>query len=473
MIMSAGILPYGAIIVLLALAGVGFAGNWALRANRVNGSVDYFLGGRKVGWWALSGSFFATALWTVWCTGVEMGFRTDVWLWAGLGFAMAAGFALTGLVLVPVFRQAGTFTLPSFIGERAGSPALGTTLSIASVALAGLVRIPLTILLAGRMMQLIFGWDPVTAGLLIIVVPGVFAVAGGYSAVFAVQSGAAVAAVAGLAFFGSTGALDMTLPASAIPGAAFADPMLFAITFVIIGLWTAGVEQSGFQRVNASPTPAAPRRAAAAVAGAMAVAGLAVGVGAASRGTGLGAIDTWTGVAVTFVGTSLLMTAMASLAGQFMSVSTLMTMDVFTRIRHAANESVIVLVGRLMSTVIVVFAILASSLLAFVGDTAVLWLVGAYAVLAPPIMAATLMGLVRTLRHATALFWGLGAGWVTGAALVLHQGERMATLPSLLWTALAGGGAALVVTGVIVLLVTPGTLASLAGAGKDAGVSKL
>ena len=471
--MNASILPYGSVVVLLTLAGVGIAGIRALRANRVNGSVDYFLGGKTIGWWALSGSFFSTALWAVWCTGVEMGFRSGVWLWAGLGLAMAAGFLIAGFLFVPAYRQGGALTLPSFIGERAGSPGLGTTLSIASVALAALVRIPLTILLAGRMMQLIFGWDPVTAGLLIIVVPGVFAVAGGYSAVFAVQSGAAVAAVAGLVFFGSTGTLDMTLPASALPGITAADPLVFAVVFVIVGLWTTGLEQSGFQRVNAAPSSASSRRAMTAVAGAMAVSGLAVGVGAASRGTGLPSNDVWTGVATTFVGTSLLMAAMASLASHFMSVSTLMTIDVFTRVRRAANESVIVLVGRLMSTVIVVFSILASSVLAFLGESVVLWLVAAYAVIGPPLVVATLMGITRTGRHARAMFWGLGAGWAAGISMVLHQGEQMSTLSNVLWTALAGGGVALVVTGTIMLVISSGALVPFAGAEKDARVSKL
>ncbi len=470
---SAAILPYGVIIVLAALAGTGVAGIRALRTNRVNGTIDYFLGGRTIGWWALSGSFFATAFWAVWCTGIELGFRSGVWLWTGLGLAMGVGFMVSGLVLAPVYRQAGAFTLPAFIGERAHSRTLGTTVSIASVLLTSLVRIPLTILLGGKMMQVIFGWDPVTAGLLIIVVPGVFAVAGGYAAVFAVQSSAAVAAVAGLAFFGSTGSLDMTLPASALPGAAAADPLVVGAAFVLLSIWCAGVEQSGFQRMNASLSTGATRRALASVAGAITVAGLAVGVGAASRATGSIGQDAWTGVATTFVGTALLMAAMASLASQFLSVSTMMTMDVFTRIRQAANESAIVLVGRLMSTVIVVASILMSSLLAFVGDAAVIWLVGAFAVVGPPLIVVTLVSTLRAGPYAPALFWGLGAGWMAGVGAVLIDPAPMAGLSALLTAGVSSGGAALVVSGVIILLIAPGTVISLTGSAKNAEASKM
>jgi Na+/proline symporter len=471
--MPATLLPYGVIIVLAALAGAGIAGIRALRMNRVNGTIDYFLGGRTIGWWALSGSFFATAFWAVWCTGIELGFRDGVWLWTGLGLAMGAGFMISGLLLVPAYRQGGALTLPSFIGERAGSRGLGTTVSVASILLTALIRIPLTILLGGRMMQVIFGWDPVTAGLLIIVVPGVFAVAGGYAAVFAVQSSAAVAAVAGLAFFGSTGSLDMTLPASALPGASTTEPLVLSAAFVILSIWSAGVEQSGFQRMNAAPSTGGTRRAMSAVAGAIVIAGLAIGVGAASRGNGFGVQDAWTGVATTFVGTALLMAAMASLASQFMSVSTLMTMDVFTRVRQAANESAIVLVGRLMSTVIVVVSILMSSLLAFIGDAAVIWLVGAFAVIGPPLIVVTLVGIIRAGRHASAMFCGMGAGWVAGMVAVLFDAAYLTTLPGVLWVALISGGSALVVTGLIILLISPGVLVSLAGAAKNAEVSKL
>lgn len=471
--MSASLLPYGVIIVLAALAGTGAAGIRALRTNRVNGTIDYFLGGRTIGWWALSGSFFATAFWAVWCTGIELGFRNGVWLWSGLGLAMGAGFLVSGLVLTPAYRQGGTFTLPSFIGERAGSPALGTTVSIASVLLTSLVRIPLTIVLGGKMMQVIFGWDPVTAGLLIIVVPGVFAVAGGYAAVFAVQGSAAVAAVAGLAFFGSTGTLDMTLPASALPGAAAADPLVLSAAFVLLSIWCAGVEQSGFQRMNAAPSTGATRRALSSVAGAIAVAGLAIGVGAASRGTGTVVHDAWTGVATTFVGTSLLMAAMASLASQFLSVSTMMTMDVFTRFRQAANESAIVLVGRLMSTVIVVVSILMSSLLAFVGDAAVIWLVGAFAVVGPPLIVVTLVSTFRAGPHAPAMFAGLGAGWASGVGAVLIDAVPLHDLSGVLSAAVISGGVALLVSGLVLLLISPGTLLSPVGSAKNAEASKL
>lgn len=471
--MPATLLPYGVIIVLAALSGVGIAGIRALRMNRVNGTIDYFLGGRTIGWWTLSGSFFATAFWAVWCTGSELGFRDGVWLWTGLGLAMGAGFMISGLLLVPAYRQSAALTLPSLVGERAGSRGLGTMVSVSSVVLTALVRIPLTILLGGRMMQLIFGWDPVTAGLLIIVVPGVFAVAGGYAAVFAVQSSAAVAAVAGLVFFGSTGSLDMTLPASGLPGASATEPLVLSIAFVVLSIWSAGLEQSGFQRMNAAPSTGGTRRAMSAVAGAIAIAGLAVGIGAASRGEVYGAQDAWTGVATTFVGTSLLTAAMASLASQFMSVSTLMTMDVFTRFRQAANESAIVLVGRLMSTVIVVVSILMSSLLAFIGDAAVIWLVGAFAVIGPPLIVVTLVGIAWAGRHATGMFCGLGVGWVAGLGSVLVGFARLTTLPGVLWVALISGGSALVVTGLIILLISPGTLVALVGGAKDAEVTKL
>jgi Na+/proline symporter len=466
------IMPYAIVVVLLALASIGFAGLRAVRSLRGNGSVEYFLGGRAVPWRTLTGSFFVTSLWAVWCTGVEMGFRSEVWLWTGLGLSMAVGFIFTAVVLVPAYREGETLTLPSLIAERTENPGLGTVLSVSFILLTSLVQIPITIVLGGKMMQLIFGWDPVTAGLLIIVVPGVFAVAGGYTAVFAVQNVASIAAVAGLVFFGSTGALDMTLPVATLAGGAGTDAVVLIIVIALVGFWSAGFDQSMLQRVKAAPSVTDPRRAAIAVAGALAIAGLAIGIGSASRVAGILPSDGWARIAAAFVGTSLLVAAMGALAGCFMSVSTIVTMDIVTRFRSSADESALVLSGRLMTTVIVVFSILASSLLAFLGDAVVVWLVVAYGVFGPPLAVTTLVGILWPGRRATAMLWGLSAGWIMGAGWAIHQADHMNSQSSVLWTALLSGSVTALVTSAIVLLITPAALIVATGVRKSARASK-
>ena len=80
---------------------------------------------------------------------------------------------------------------------------------------------------------------------------------------------------------------------------------------------------------------------------------LALGAGTLKPGT----LDP--GLASGLLGAALLAFVMATLAGQFLSVSTLFTMDVFKAFSRNQDDTALVLVGRLVTTIEVIFAILA------------------------------------------------------------------------------------------------------------------
>jgi len=447
---------YAIVVLVLALTGIGFAGMRAMRISRSRGTSEYFLGGHTVSWIGLAGSFFVTTLWGVWCIGVELSFRANVWMWAGLGVIMAAGFVLMGYALSPVYRARDATTIAEFLADRFGNNGVGVTVSLAFVLLTLLVRIPITIVLGGRMLHLIFGWDPVTAALLMIVVPGVFAVAGGYTAIFAVQGVAAVAAVAGLVFFGNAGAPDITLPsASHFSGTGNENLVLFC-GLALYAVWSTCIDQSIVQRVTAARTWRDPRRSAFAAAGAIALGGLAIGIGAASRATSFLPPGTWTGVAAAFVGASIVTSAIAALSGQFMSVSTMTTMDLFRQFRSSADESALVLVGRLTTTIAVIFSILASSVLALIGDAAVVWLVAAYTVLGTPLAAIAIVGFVWPGRHSTGAICGLLAGWTVGCVMASLQPEQMISQNGLFALVIAVFVLSALVMAGVTLLASPG-----------------
>ncbi len=447
---------YAIVVLVLALAGIGFAGMHAMRISRSRGTSEYFLGGHTVSWISLAGSFFVTTLWGVWCVGAELSFRANVWMWAGLGLIMAAGFVVMGYFLSPAYRVRDVLTIAEFLGDRFGNNGVGMLISLAFVLLTLLVRIPITIVLGGRMLHLIFGWDPVTAALLMIVVPGVFAVAGGYTAIFAVQGVAAVAAVAGLVFFSSAGAPDLTLPAALhFSGGGNENLILFG-GLLLYAFWSTCIDQSILQRVAATCTRRDPRRSAFAAAGAIAFGGLAIGIGTASRTTSLLPPDTWTGVATAFVGASIVTSAIAALSSHFMSVSTMTTMDLFRKLRSTADESALVLVGRLMATVAVIFSILASSVLALLGDAAVVWLVAAYVVLGTPLAAIAVIGLVWPGRHSTGAICGLLAGWIVGCVMASLQPEQMTSRNGLFFLAITLFAMSALVMVVVAALTSPG-----------------
>jgi SSS family solute:Na+ symporter len=423
---------YAVLIVSLALIGLGIAGMRSMRASRGKGLDQYFLGGHTVSWIGLASSFFVTSIWGMWCVGWVLSLHSDGWAWSILGLCVALGLVLLGAVFALTFRERSVLTISDFLAGRSERISMRTTLSAAFVLLTLFIRIPITIVLGGKLLHGIFGWDPVTAALLMIVVPGVFAVAGGYAAAFAIQGGAAVAAVTGLIFLGSAGSMDAVFPPGSLLDGNSPESMLLFSGLLVYGLWSTCADQSAIQRVAAACSSRDPRKAAFAAAGAVALGGLAIGVAAARVPTPLqtGAL---TGLARAIVGTSLLTSAMAALAGQFLSVSTMCTLDLYRRFRSAADEAVLVLVGRLMTTMAVVFSILATSLLALIGDQSVLWLTGAYILLGVPVAAIALVGFTWARHHVFGVISGLVIGCVVGSVQVAVKPELMLMPAGLLW----------------------------------------
>ena len=439
---------YAIAIVVLALVWLGIAGVRSMRASRGRGLGQYFLGGHTVTWMGLAASLFVTSLWALWCVGVELSFQSNALAWSILGLGVAAGLLLLATVFSPVFRQRGVLTVAEYLSGSYRHAGTSATVASAFILLTLLIRIPITIVLGGKLLHAIFGWDPVTAALLMIVVPGIFAVAGGYAAAFAIQGVAAVVAVAGLVFLGSAGTPETILPfvvhfTGPVPHWTF-----LAGGLAVFAFWQSCVDQSIVQRVAAAASSRDPRRAAFAAAGAIALGGLAIGIGAATRTTNMLPSGDWAGLARGFVGASLLACAMAALAGHFLSVSTMCTMDIFRQLRSASDESVLVLIGRLMTTMAVVFSILVSSVLALVGDAAIIWLVVAYVVFGVPLAAVALVGFGWARQHAVSAFAGLLVGWSLGCVQAVVRADHMMSHEGLLWVIVtAFGGAAATMAG--------------------------
>ncbi len=252
------------------------------------------------------------------------------------------------------------------------------------------------------------------------------------------------------------GAPDLDLPAALHFSGGGNESLVLVGGLVLYAVWCTCIDQSIVQRVIAARTRRDPRWSAFAAAGAIAFGGLAIGVGVSSHATSLLPPGAWTGVATAFVGASIVTSAIAALSGHFMSVSTLTTMDLFRQFRSTADESALVLVGRLTATVAVIFSILASSVLALIGDSAVVWLVAAYVVLGTPLAAIAIVGFVWPGRHGTGAISGLLTGWIVGCVIVSLQPEQVISRNGLFFVAIIVFVlSALVMVGVA-LLSTPG-----------------
>ena len=447
MTMPNGASPYLLIVGTLVILAVVVAGLRGMRGGRGRSITDYFLGGHASGWRDLTASLVVTTLWGAWGAGLELSFGADVFSWGLLAGVTIAGLLLLGFVLAPAYRDAGVMTIPAFLGKWCGDGRVRASVSLTLIVLTLFVRIPLTIIIGGRMLNTFFGWDPVTSALLVIVVPGFFAVAGGYAAMMAVHGMVSIVAVTGLLCAGTAGLLGSDLLAVTPNGGGGTEWMILVSGLLLNTFWTTGIDQSVVQRTAAAGSGTEARRGALTAAGVIGSIALVVMILVAWRPFGTASAGFWGGAVGSFLGSSILALAMAIISTDLVSVSTLFTMDLFGRGREQADGSAFVLAGRLMATVSVFVSIVAASFLALLGEKVVPWLLDGYVVLAAPVVTVALFVFIWPRVRGRGAFWALVAGLTAGAFHWIVEPQMMPLRTSVLLTALV----VFAVTGIVLV----------------------
>ena len=109
---------------------------------------DFFLGGRKLPWYAVSGSIIATEISAVTFVGVPATVYAGDWRYLQLGFGAILAKLVVGYVFVPAFYEREIYSPYDYIGRRLGPrvKAVTTGLFIVGQMLAQGVRVYLTAL---------------------------------------------------------------------------------------------------------------------------------------------------------------------------------------------------------------------------------------------------------------------------------------------------------------------------------------
>ena len=192
--MDAGFTLIDWVVVLATLGAVTWLGH--AKSGRQDGARDFFLGGRRLPWYAVSASIVATEIsavtyvslpWLVYRDGGDLTYLQVVFG----GYALAR--VLVGLFLVPVYYRREIFSPYDHVGHRLGVPARRTASSLfafggvlAQSSRVYLTALVLEVLLQEQLMQLeaVTGAPPLVSAVAII---GVVAVAwtwmGGIAAV--------------------------------------------------------------------------------------------------------------------------------------------------------------------------------------------------------------------------------------------------------------------------------------------------
>ncbi|MFH1143647.1 MAG: sodium:solute symporter [Candidatus Eisenbacteria bacterium] len=407
-------------------------------------SQEYFLAGRHTGWFVIGASLFASNIGSEHLVGL-----------AGTGAAsgVAVGqfevlasliLLLLGWVFVPFYLRSGVFTMPEFLERRYSG---GARSYLAGISILGyvLTKISVTIYAGGIVFQALMGIDFWTGALVVVVATGIYTVFGGLRAVlytdllqmFVLVGGAVVVTVIGL---GQVGGWN-ELRAAAGPGfftlwKPLTDPDFpwTGIVFgaPILGVWYWCTDQFIVQRVLAAPNVEEARRGAV-FAGFLkllplfifVIPGVVAYVLAQSGRISLSepdqALPTLVGALLPaglrgLVVAGLLAALMSSLSSVFNSCSTLVTWDIYRKLRPAASERRLVLVGQVVTAGLVVLGLLWIPFMKNISGRLYQYMQSVQAYISPPIAAVFLLGVAWKRLNAAGAMASLLSGFVLGMA---------------------------------------------------------
>lgn len=409
-------------------------------SRRERTSSDYFLAGRDVGWFAVGTSLFATNISSEHFIGLA-GSGASTGLAVGC-YEWSASFCLLllGWLFVPYYLKSGVFTMPEFL-EKRFSPACRWYLTGISIVAYIFTKISVSLFAGGILIREIVGWDYMTSAILLVVATGIYTVTGGLAAVIYTDVfqaillilGAVVITVIGLDQAGGFEGLRATLPPDFFhmikpasdgvypwPGTIFGT--------LILGTWYWCTDQVIVQKTLAAANVSQARK------GAFFCAALKIlpvfililpGLIAKSiypaEVTGDNAYPLLVmrlmppGLKGLMVA-ALLAALMSSLSSVFNSCSTLITMDVYKKLRPQASERQLVSVGRWSTIGIVVISIFWIPFIKNLNTEVYQYLQSVQAYIGAPITATFVTGILWRGATARAAIVTLITGGCIGAA---------------------------------------------------------
>uniref|UniRef100_A0A669QA97 Sodium/mannose cotransporter SLC5A10 n=1 Tax=Phasianus colchicus TaxID=9054 RepID=A0A669QA97_PHACC len=159
---------------------VGIWSSCRVNRNTVSG---YFLAGRDMAWWPIGASLFASSEGSGLFIGLAgTGAAGGI---AVTGFEWNATYALLALawVFIPVYISSGIVTMPEYLQRRFGGERIRMYLSGLSLLLSIFTKISTDLYSGALFVQVCLGWDLYLSTVLMLLVTGLYTIAGGLAAV--------------------------------------------------------------------------------------------------------------------------------------------------------------------------------------------------------------------------------------------------------------------------------------------------
>ncbi|MEJ2635765.1 MAG: sodium:solute symporter [Calditrichia bacterium] len=456
--MSLSISIYDTLIIFGYFALILTIGAYFARKGK--NSTEYFLAGRNVGWMAVGASLFASNISGehfigLAGSGASSGLAVGHFEWLASIIVLFLGW-----IFVPFYLKSGVFTMPEFLEKRFNRASRMYLTSVSLVAYI-LTKISVTLFAGGLLLNKILGLDMVTSAVMLVIITGLYTIAGGLGAVIYTElvqavvliGGSALLTFLGLKEVGGFSGLEAKLPHEFFSMfKPMSDPdfpwtgILFGAP--ILGIWYWCTDQFIVQRVLSAKN-IHHARSGAIFAGFLKVLpvfilvlpGL-IAIVLFPEISGDEAFPTLVTSHLLPVGikgiviAGLLAAVMSSLASCFNSSSTLFTMDFYRHFRPLANERELVLVGRLATAVMVMLGIMWVPLIHSISSQLFIYLQSVQAYISPPIAAVFILGVLWKRVNGRGAIYALITGAIIGGlrlALEIMFKKSGFSLPGMDW----------------------------------------
>src|SRR5213594_1788780 len=435
---------------------------WWAALREKNVSSDYFLASRDVAWFAVGASLFASNIGSEHLVGLAgsgaaSGLAVGHFEWLACLILM-----LLGWLFVPYYLKSGVYTMPEFLEKRYNS-ASRTYFTWVSVIGYVLTKISVTLYAGGVVIRAVTGWNFYTAAIVLIVVTGLYTIFGGLRAVVYTEVLQAIVLILGsitlmaigLSRVGGISALQATVPAgffSMWKPSSHPDFPWTGIIFgaPILGIWYWCTDQHIVQRVIAAKN-IKEARTGTIFAGYLKILPVFIfvlpGIVALAlfpeiRNNPDSAYPTLVTRLLPagikgLVLAGMLAALMSSLASAFNACSTLLTWDVYRKMRPAATEGQLVQVGRISAGVMVFLGLAWIPFMKYVSSQIYIYLQSVQAYIAPPIAACFLLGLFYRRLNGSGAIASLITGLVLGLLRLILELTNKASggglTPGTLW----------------------------------------
>jgi SSS family solute:Na+ symporter len=430
------------VVYFLIIFGIG-----VYFARKGRSSVDYFLAGRNVGWFAIGASLFVSNISTEHFIGLAGSGATSGLAVGHFEWLACLILLILGWVFVPFYLRSNVFTMPEFL-ERRFNRSCSVYLASISILAYIFTKISVHLYAAAIVLERVVGWDPLTSAVALVVATGIYTIIGGLSAVIYTElmqtlvllAGAVILTAIGLSEVGGFGGLRDAVPAhyfSMMKPASDAEFPWTGIFFgaPILGIWYWCTDQVIVQRVL-SAKDEGHAKAGTIFAGFLKILPVFVLVlpgliafalypqlfTTNASGTVTNGDIAYPTLIVNLLPSglvglmvaALLAALMGGMASVFNSASTLVTLDFYKRVRPDASEKQLVTFGRIATGVLVVLGLLWVPFIKLLSSQLYIYLQSVQAYISPPIAACFILGILWTRLNGAGAISALLTGFVLG-----------------------------------------------------------